>query len=186
MFHPMYGMQRQGAVFSGVNKKMHNAKGRKYMSEHFHIHDKEPDGSEHVHGRDHHGRKKQLFSKIKDTPGLIYIERQIQDDAIVISGSLSVRFESADLDACVAECLEVAAREIRERSGIVGHIKTSASTSSTSMISVTDEEAMIKYSPIRRARITLAAIVFMIDPLDAENIIRKSLSDIRARLRPKK
>ena len=156
------------------------------MSEHFHIHRKELDGSEHLHGKDRHGQRKQLLSKIKDTPGLIYIERQIHDDAIVISGSLSIRFESADLDACVAECLEAAAREIKERNGIVGHIKTSVSTSSTSMISVTDEEAMVKHSPIRRARITLAAIVFIIDPVDAENIIRKSLSDIRARLRPGK
>ena len=156
------------------------------MSEHFHIHGKEPDIPGHLHGKARHGLTKEMLSKIKDAPGLIYIERQIHDDAIVISGSLSIRFEATDLDACVAECLEAAAREIKERNGIVGHIKTSVSTSSTSMISVTDEEAMIKHSTISRARITLAAIVFMIDPIDAENIIRKTLSDIRARLRPEK
>ena len=156
------------------------------MSGHNHLHDKKTDGKEHFHGKGRDDLKKQILSKIKGAPGLIYIERQIHDDAIVISGSLSIRFEPTDLEACIAEYLEAAAREIKEHSGIVGHIKASVSTSSTSMVSVTDEEAMVKYSPIRRARITLAAIVFIIDPIDAENIIRKTLSDIRARLRPGK
>jgi hypothetical protein len=50
------------------------------------------------------------------------------------------------------------------------------------MISVTDEKAAVKGSPLRRLKITLAAIVFAIDPETAENIVRKALSDVRARL----
>ena len=117
----------------------------------------------------------------KDAPGLIYIEQKVQDEAVVISGSLTIRFESADLNAYIAEKLEIAVREINEHGGIVGHVKASVSTKSSCMISVTDEKAMVKDSKMRSARIALAAILFKISPVDAENIIRKVLSEIRTR-----
>ena len=125
--------------------------------------------------------KTRLIARTKDAPGLIYIERQIQDEAIVISGSLTIKFESADLNAYIAEKLEIAVREIKEHGGIVGHVKASVSTKSSCMISVTDEKAMMKDSNMRSAKITLAAILFKINPVDAENIIRKVLSEIRTR-----
>ena len=130
-----------------------------------------------------HGGKTRLVARTKDMPGLIYIERQIHDESVVISGSLTIRFDDADLNVWVAEEIEAAIREIKEHNGIVGHVKASVSTTSSCMISATDEKAMVKESSTRRARITIAAIMFTIDPTVAENIIRKSLSGIRTRLR---
>jgi len=153
--------------------------------EHNHNHEHEHGGSSHGAGqlrsRDSHGGKKKITARVRDVPGLIYIERQIHDEAIVVSASLTLKSDVADLNARIAEGLESAAREVNEQGGIVGHIKASVSTTSSCMISVTDESAMIKDSPLRRAQISLASILFLIDPEDAENIVRKALSGIRAR-----
>jgi len=130
---------------------------------------------------DNNGNKRAV--KAKKIPGAIYVERQIHDDAIVISGSLTVRFEAQDIRKLISEELEAAAREINGRDGVVGHIKASVAITSTSMISTTGENAMIKDSPMRRAKITLAAIVFLIDPADAESIVKTALTKIRTRLR---
>jgi ABC-type sugar transport system substrate-binding protein len=133
-----------------------------------------------------HGKKQRIRVKAKDTPGVICIERHTHDEAIVISGSLVVDYVAADLKAWIAQELEAAAREVGENGGIIGHIKTALGVTSTTMISVTDEKAMAKESPQKRARITLAAIVFKIDPEKAEDIIRKSLAAVRLRLRQEK
>ena len=127
--------------------------------------------------------KKKIVARAKDVPGLIYIDRRTQDDAIVISASLTVRSNASDMCARVADALEVAAREVREQGGIVGHIKASVSITSTKVVSVTDEESMVSDSPLLRAQIAVAAILFLLDVKDAENIIRKSLAGIRARLK---
>jgi SepF-like predicted cell division protein (DUF552 family) len=126
--------------------------------------------------------QKKITAKVRDKAGLVHIERQIHDGAIVISGSLAVISEEADPAALIAEELETAARKITEYGGIVGHIKATVAVTSSSMISVTDEKAAVKGSPLRRLKITLAAIVFAIEPETAENIVRKALSDVRARL----
>lgn len=127
--------------------------------------------------------KKKIIAKAKDAPGLIYIERQIHDEAIVISGTLTIRYATAELNDWIAEELESAARSINELGGIVGHIKAAVSLSLTNMISVTDEKAAVKESPFRRAKITLAAIVFLVDPKEAEDIARSALAGIRTRLK---
>ena len=113
--------------------------------------------------------------------GVIGIKRSVQDGAVVISGTLSVDCGGVDLNALVAAELEAAAREIGVRGGIVGHIKAGVEVTSNSMISVTDELACVKTAPYGKARITLAAIVFLIDPGEAEAIIRKALGGIRSR-----
>ena len=127
--------------------------------------------------------KQTVRIKAKHTPGIICIERHIHDDAVVISGSLIIDFGSVDLCLWLGQELEAAARGIEERGGIVGHIKAALTISSTSMVSVTDAKAMTKEAPRKRARITLAAIVFMIAPEAAEEICRKALVTVRTRLR---
>ena len=116
--------------------------------------------------------------RVKNTSDTIRIKRRLHDEAIVISGSLTVDYLTADINALIAEALETAARDIGERGGIVGHIKAGITAESSGMISVTDEKAMIKESPSKRARITLAAIVFFIDPKEAEDIIRQALTAV--------
>ena len=151
--------------------------------EHEHGHDHDHDHShEHPHGHKDLGGKRRIVAKVKNASGSIYIDRQMHDSAIVVSASLFVESKSGDLCACISGELEAAAREVKEQGGIIGHLKASVSTTSTCMISITDVDAMAKDSPLRRARITLAAIMFLLDPEVAENIIRKALVRVRASL----
>ena len=153
------------------------------MSEHKNKHQKGHDHPEHKESNHVHDGKQRVRVRAKDTPGLICIERHTHDEAIVISGTLTLDFGAVDLGAWIAEELEKAALLVNESGGIIGHIKAALAVTSTSMISVTDDKAMTKDSPRKRALITLAAIVFKIDPKEAEDIIRKSLAAVRARLR---
>ena len=145
------------------------------MPECDHTHGENTSNPDSLQKRNDHNGKKHIRAKAKNTHGSIYIERQIHDDAIVISGSLDIGSDIVDLNTKIAERLDAAALQINGRGGIVGHIKASVSTTSTCMVSVTEEKAMVKESPLRRVRITLAAILFLIDPADAENIIRNAL-----------
>ena len=119
----------------------------------------------------------------KDTPGVICIERHIHDEAIVISGSLTVEFNCTDVNSLIEEELEAAAREVKESGGVLGQIKTALTVTSTSMISVTEEKAMATETMQKYAKIMLAAIIFMVSPKEAEDILRKALAGVRKRLR---
>ena len=130
-----------------------------------------------------HANKQRVRVKAKDTPGVICIERSTHDEAIVISGSLTVEYADAELKSLLTEELEKAAQGIRELDGIIGHIKVAVSTTSTEIFSVTDEKAASAGAPRKTARIALAAIVFKVEPPDAESIIRKALAGVRTRLR---
>jgi len=128
-------------------------------------------------------RKKQVKVSAKDTPGVICIERQTHDVAIVITGSLVVDIVDEDLSVWIAQELETAAVEIGESGGVIDQIKTTLVVMSKSLISLTDEKATIKKLSSKRARITLAAIVHKMDSDDAVQIIRKALAAVRRRLR---
>ena len=141
-----------------------------------HSHENQEPGHRHSHPA-------RITARAKDVPGLIYIERRLEDEAIVISGSLIIKTGVAQANETIAEELEAAARKINELGGVVGHIKASVAASSTHMISVTDEKAMVKESPLHKVQITLAAIVFAVEPEEAENIVRQALSGIRARMK---
>ena len=145
-----------------------------------------PEQHDHKHTSHNHERKQRIRIKAKDTPGVICIERSVHDEAIVISGSLTVKYGTENLNALIAEELENAAQTIKESDGVIGHIKAAVSATTTDMISVTDEKAMVTRSPGNTARIALAAIVFVIEALDAERIIRKALAGVRASLRAEK
>jgi len=150
------------------------------MPEHIHRHE-----HDHAEGNDKTGRHddkppRRITIRAKGAPGLICIERNIHDEAIVISGSLTVEYGAVDLSALVAEELERAARAVVENSGIVGHIKSALTISSTKVVSVTDDKAVITEAPLKRAKITLAAILFMIEPEIAEDIVRKALAGVRS------
>ena len=131
----------------------------------------------HKHG---HGLTLQrIKQKAKNTPGMIYIERRMHDEAVVVSGLLTVVTGDKNISGSIAKELETAARDISELGGIIGHIKATASTSSTEMISVTDADATVKESPERKVQIALAAIVFTVEQKTAEDIIRQALARIR-------
>ena len=138
------------------------------------------------HKHQNHDKKRRVRVKVKDTPGVICIESSIHDEAVVISGSLTLENGTADLNAWISEELEKAALAIKDRGGTIGHIKAAVSMTATDMISVTDENATVTRSSWETARIALAAIMFSIETPEAESIIRKALADVRARLREEK
>ena len=128
-------------------------------------------------------RKPKIKINAKNMSGVITIERNMHDDAVVISGSLSLENVTSDINTLIAEELEAVALEINKREGIIGHIKAAVTATATDMISVTDEKAMVKTSPFRGVRITLTVIVFLLEPEIAEDLARKALAAIRAKAR---
>lgn len=128
----------------------------------------------------HHHAKPRVRIKTNDTHDGLVIERKIHDGAIVVSATLTVEIGGESISAAIADEIEAAAREINARGGIVGHIKAACAVTSTDMVSVTDGAASIKTAPIRAARITLAAIVFQIDPEEAESVIRETMKRLQA------
>jgi len=134
-------------------------------------------------------RKYSLSSKLrirvkpKETPGMICIERHIHDEAIVISGSLIVEYDSADISAWIEEELGKAAHEVEKCGGILGQIKTNLTVTSSCMISMTEDKEMAKESSPKYARILLAAIMFMVNPKEAEDVVRQALAGVRTKLR---
>jgi len=135
--------------------------------------------------RDHLGAKKRIKFSPKDTPGVICIERHIHDEAIVISGLLTIKSDAVELNSWIEDEVGAAVREVKERGGIVGQIKAAVTETSTCVITVTDEKTLVKETPQRQVKIMLAAIMFMVDPKEAENIVRRALAGVRTRLRQK-
>ena len=150
------------------------------------------DNREYAHGHNHshachkHGNnstvKKPLMVKTENIPGLIRIEQHIHDEAIVISGTLTVIAAVNSINEIIASELETSSSVFTQKEGIIGHIKASVSTTKTGMISITEDKAMIKEGQDTRVQISLVAIVFIIDPEEGEEIVRKTLSRIRKRL----
>ena len=135
---------------------------------------------------DHSKKTTGKLNKLKSTPGVIAVECNLHDEAIVVSGSLTVITAHQNLTEAIAREMESAARDITASGGIIGHIKASSVVTTTKMISVTEEEAMIKDSIECKVQITLVAIVFMINKDSARDIIRRTLSAIRNQAGTKK
>ena len=150
------------------------------------------DNHEHPHGHNHskdahkqdrnNTDKKRFMVKTENIPGLIRIEQHIHDEAIVISGTLTVISGIDSVYEIISSELETASSLFTQKEGIVGHIKAAVSTTKTGMISITENKAMIKEGQDTRVQISLVAIVFIIDPEEGEEIVRKTLSQIRKRL----
>lgn len=142
-------------------------------------------GPEEKTARNDREGKKVVRFRPKDTPGVICIERQIRDEAVVITGSLILKHETDDLNAWIEEGVSTASREVREYGGAVGQIKAACTITSTSVISVSGENPMEKEAPHKGVRIMLAAAIYKVEPREAEDIVRRSLAVIRARWREK-
>jgi hypothetical protein len=130
-----------------------------------------------------HNNKRHIKLKPKETLGVICVERHIHDESVVISGSLLAVYRDDDLNSRIEEALENAARDIRICGGILGQIKTAMTVMSTNVITITDEKASTTEPPQKYVRIVLAAIMFMVDPTEAEEIIRKALAGVRERFK---
>lgn len=132
----------------------------------------------------HEGKERVKFHP-KETPGVICIERHIHDEAIVISGSLTIKCNADEISGWIEEEVGAAVNEVKERGGIIGQIKAAVTETSTSCITVADDKTIIREAPQKQARIVLATIMFLVDAKEAESIVRKALAGVRTRLRQK-
>ena len=143
--------------------------------EHVHAHDEDCDcGHEHEHHDDDCDCEDCAHSH--DEPGVAYVEGRMHDDAVVISGRLTVAADYEKLRPEFSARLEGIAATVAERGGIVGHVKASAAVTGVDMYSVTDVQASVKSSPEQEVRIILAAIVFHIPLEDAEELVRSAMT----------
>ena len=130
---------------------------------------REHDHHEHDH-HEYHSHEGEAF----------WVEHQLHDGAVVVSGGLSLTAEYEAVRALLKDELEALARTIQERGGIVGHIKVSAETKAVEMFSVTDLDVMVKHTPGQDITLTLAAIVFQVDVEDLEALVRSLLLNVWA------
>ncbi len=149
--------------------------------EHCGCHDHHHHDHEHHHehgddcgcGHDHEHEHEQLHEQ--KTPGVVYTQVKLHDDAKVVSGSLELTGDYDAIRLGLGEGLKQFAAAVNEMGGVIGHIKASAEKVQTEMFSVTEEDVMIKTAPEERISIILAAIVFFIPEEKAEELGRKAL-----------
>ncbi len=140
---------------------------------------------EHAHGEscscghDHHSHDETCNCIPDDTPGVIHTEYHIHDEARVISGRLTVAGSYDKIKKAVSSALERIAKAVHESDGIVGHIKASCQVKTLDMFSITDDTVSVKTAPEQEIKINLAAIVFLVDPEEAEDLVRLALEMIR-------
>ncbi|NLA85959.1 MAG: hypothetical protein GX847_01490 [Clostridiales bacterium] len=113
-----------------------------------------------------------------DTPGVVYTEYNLHDEARVISGRLTVTGDYGAVKETISRELERLAEAVMEDGGIVGHIKVSCQVKTLELFSVTETTALVKTAPDQEIKIILAAIIFITDPEPAEALARKALEAI--------
>lgn len=149
----------------------HHDEGCGCGHEHEHHHHDEECGCGHEHEHHHHHEEETL-------PGVIYTNVRLQDDAKVVSGRLLISGSYDDIKDKLKEGLEEFAAAVNEKGGVVGHIKASVEVTTVDMFSVTETAAMVKRAPEQNMRIILAAIVFFIEPEEAETLAKSVLEKI--------
>ena len=149
----------------------HHDEGCGCGHEHEHHHHGEDCGCDHEHEHNHHHEEETL-------PGVIYTNVRLQDDAKVVSGRLLISGSYDDIKDKLKEGLEEFAAAVNEKGGVVGHIKASVEVTTVDMFSVTETAAMVKRAPEQNMRIILAAIVFFIEPEEAETLAKSVLEKI--------
>jgi hypothetical protein len=134
---------------------------------------------EHEHHEHIHTENCGCAPKTQEALGAIHVESHLHDQARVISGSLTLFADYGVFRASLSKQLEGLAKAVQACGGIVGHIKASAETKQTEMFSVTDTAVSVKTAPGQEIRITLAAIVFAVDPEEAETLVISALKAVK-------
>ena len=157
------------------NKHHHHHHDEECGCEHepHHHHHVEECGCGHDHEHHHHDAPQE-----EKVPGVVYTNVRLQDDAKVISGSVLITGEYEGIKDKLKAGLEEFAAAVGEKGGVVGHIKASVEVMTVDMFSVTETEAMVKRAPEQNMKVILAAIVFFIEPEEAENLAKAALQKI--------
>jgi hypothetical protein len=148
---------------------------------HNHEHHDHHHDHEHDHGHEHEHHHHHEHEEAEAAPGELRVECLLHDDAIVVSGDLTVMAaEYGPVRAKINAQLAAVAAAVASAGGIIGHIKASASSTSVEMFSITDADGAVsaKASPELTIVIHLAAIVFNIAPESAETAVRSALEQL--------
>lgn len=133
------------------------------------------------HGHRHkHGDSCECGQEERVALGTVRVESHLHDEARVISGSLTLYADYGVLKTALSNQLEFLAKAVFECGGIVGHIKASCESKQVEMFSVTDVTVSVKAAPGQEIKINLAAIVFGIDPDEAEKLVTNTLEAVKA------
>jgi len=119
----------------------------------------------------------------EDTPGVICLDRTIQGDAVVISGTLKLGCDSRKLSTWLEKAVKKAAGDVKTGGGTMGQIKAALSRTKEEVITVTEDNGIETESSRAFSRVSIAAVIYISDPKTAENIIREALSSVRASAR---
>ena len=119
----------------------------------------------------------------EDTPGVICIERRMQDDTVLISGTLKLGYNSVELDSWVNEAIKKADLDVKGKGGVMGQIKAALTKTSESVVTLTGDNLIENEAFRAFSRVSVAAVMIIDQPKDAENIIREALASIRAKAR---
>lgn len=131
---------------------------------------------DHPHEHDENGN---CILEDPDELGVVYVESHLHDEARVISGRLTVIAGYDAVRTSLSIKLEHLAKVVQEMGGIVGHIKASCQVKTVEMFSVTDVDVTVKKAPEQEIKINLAAIVFLVDPEEAERLVNETLNAVR-------
>ena len=103
----------------------------------------------------------------------------MHDGACVVSGTVDISAEYAELKPRIGKKLEEIAAAITDMGGIVGHIKASAEVKQAEMFSVTESDVMIKTAPGQDIGLKMACIVFAVTPEQVEPMVEAALKELR-------
>ena len=132
-------------------------------------------------------RKRRIQFSPEDTPGVICIERRMQNETTVVTGTLKIGYNEEPLEACISRALKEAAVEIRAAGGVVGQIKAAITVTSEEILALVDGDAIENETSRSFARVSIAAtMVFAGVQNEAENIIRIALAKVRSKVREQK
>ena len=158
--------------------------------EHHHDHDETCGcGHEHHHehgedcgcGHEHHHEHDENCGCGEQAagPGVITVGHTFHDEAIIVSGAVTLFGRYENVKEILKERLEAVSEFVSGQGGIVGHIKASASVTAVEMFSTTGEAATVKTSPEQEIRINMVAIVFAIAPDEVEKKVLETLSAVK-------
>lgn len=154
------------------------------MAEHQHHDHTENCSCGHNHNaqHDHHAHDENCGCSLEapDIFGAVHVESHLHDEARVISGDVTLFADYNKLKTILSEQLEVLAKAVNERGGIVGHIKASVEVKLVEMFSVTDVAVSVKTAPGQEIKINMASIVFVIDPDEAVKLVTAALEAVKA------
>jgi len=100
------------------------------------------------------------------------------DMSIVGSYTFNIEKNYKESETILDDLLKQVAKEVTDLGGIIGHIKAFLKSEGEScMISITDDESNKRYVKEARCRVEGVAIVFCIETVELEVILKKAFKD---------